>query len=129
MPYNLPYSEYVDADPTVEDMNSVVNLKVSSEEKSYFYLKQLEMIPYLYKPAVPIRYQYPFFQKIRPSMHPSWNSSKFVSGVSILMKESWQPNPSARPPMLRAKKTLHSLKDTLEKEKSNSRQVNHAKNN
>ena len=29
MPYNLPYSEYVDADPTVEDMNSVVNIKVS----------------------------------------------------------------------------------------------------
>ena len=28
MPYNLPYSEYVDADPTVEDMNSVVNIKV-----------------------------------------------------------------------------------------------------
>ena len=40
------------------------------------------------------------------------------------MKESWQPNPSARPPMLRAKKTLHSLKDTLEKEKTNSRQLN-----
>ena len=63
MPYNLPYSEYVDADPTVEDMNSVVNLKVSSEEKSYFYLKQLEMIPYLYKPAVPILYQYLFFSE------------------------------------------------------------------
>ena len=33
MPYNLPYSEYVDADPTVEDMNSVVNVKVRYIEK------------------------------------------------------------------------------------------------
>jgi len=89
MPYNLPYSEYVDADPTVEDMNSVVNLK-----------------------------------KIRPSCNSTWNVSKYVSQVSNLMKESWQPNPSARPPMLRAKKTLFSLKDTLEKEKSTARQLN-----
>ena len=33
MPYNLPYSEYVDADPTVEDMNSVVNVKVRYIDK------------------------------------------------------------------------------------------------
>ena len=32
MPYNLPYSEYVDADPTVEDMNSVVNIKVRNHQ-------------------------------------------------------------------------------------------------
>ena len=29
MPYNLPYSEYVDADPTFEDMKSVVYIKVN----------------------------------------------------------------------------------------------------
>ena len=28
MPYNLPYSEYVDADPTFEDMKSVLTVKV-----------------------------------------------------------------------------------------------------
>jgi len=89
MPYNLPYSEYVDADPTVEDMNSVVNIK-----------------------------------KIRPCMLAGWQSSKYVSEVSTLMKESWQHIPSARPPMLRAKKTLNTLKDTLEKEKTNTRQLN-----
>ena len=56
-------------------------------------------------------------------MLPGWQSNKYVSEVSTLMKESWQQMPSARPPMLRAKKTLHTLKDTLEKEKTNSRQV------
>ena len=30
MPYNLPYSEFVSADPSFEDMNAVVNLKVRS---------------------------------------------------------------------------------------------------
>lgn len=85
MPYNLPYSEYVDADPTCEDMNSVVNIK-----------------------------------KIRPSTsYPAWKSSKVLSEVCTLMKECWQTNPSARPPMLRAKKTLSAQKDTL---LSNSRQ-------
>ena len=42
MPYNLPYSEYVDADPTVEDMNSVVNLKVSWDVKFKYIVKKLE---------------------------------------------------------------------------------------
>ena len=56
-------------------------------------------------------------------MLPGWQSSKYVSEVSTLMKESWQQIPSARPPMLRAKKTLNTLKDTLEKEKTNTRQV------
>ena len=56
-------------------------------------------------------------------MLPGWQSSKYVSEVSTLMKESWQQIPSARPPMLRAKKTLNTLKDTLEKERNNTRQV------
>lgn len=80
LPYNLPYSEWVDADPTFDDMNSVVNIK-----------------------------------KIRPSTsHLSCgNSSAVLTEVSNLLKESWQSNPSARPPMLRAKKTLQSLTAVL----------------
>lgn len=92
MPYNLPYSEYVDADPTFEDMKSVVTVK-----------------------------------KIRPSAsHSGRISSKVIIDVSTLMKECWSPNPTARPPMLRAKKTLHSLKDTHDNKTSsiNNRQLN-----
>lgn len=90
LPYNLPYSEWVDADPTFDDMNSVVNVK-----------------------------------KIRPSTsHLSCgNSSTVLSEVSTLLKECWQSNPSARPPMLRAKKTLQSLKDTLDIKPSNTQQL------
>lgn len=62
-------------------------------------------------------------------MLAGWQSSKYVSEVSTLMKESWQHIPSARPPMLRAKKTLNTLKDTLEKEKTNTRQVVMSKTN
>ena len=71
---------------------------------------------------------YQISQKIRPSAsHSGRNSSNVISDVSTLMKECWSPNPTARPPMLRAKKTLHNLKDTLDIKKSsiNNRQVKH----
>ena len=39
MPYNLPYSEYVDADPTFEDMKSVVTVKVRIVHNIKLYLQ------------------------------------------------------------------------------------------
>ena len=39
------------------------------------------------------------------------------------MKECWSQTPTARPPMLRAKKSLQSLKDTLAIKISSTKQV------
>lgn len=94
MSYQLPYSEYVDADPTFDDMNSVVCIK-----------------------------------KIRPcTSYKHWDSSKVLSQVSTLTKECWQMKPLARPPMLRVKKTLSNLKDTLDMKQTNILQQQNQKN-
>ena len=64
------------------------------------------------------------FQKIRPSTSQfGWSSNSTVSKVSTLMKECWQANASARPPMLRAKKTLIGLKENLQEKISSEKQV------
>ena len=111
LPYNLPYSEFVSADPSFEDMNAVVNLKV----RSYlgFTHNLFHSYNFLY-----MQFDFKFnswnhhSQKIRPSTSQfGWSSSSSVSEVSTLMKECWQANASARPPMLRAKKTLIRLLD------------------
>jgi len=64
-------------------------------------------------------------KKIRPSTSQfGWSSISTVSKVSTLMKECWQANASARPPMLRAKKTLIGLKENLQKKISSEKQQN-----
>ena len=116
----MPYSEFVSSDPSFEDMNAVVNSKV----RAYF-----GFVHYLfYTLCIRLGFESDFwkylFQKIRPSTSQfGWSSNSTVSKVSTLMKECWQANASARPPMLRAKKTLIGLKENLQEKISSEKQV------
>ena len=119
-PYSLPYSEFVSSDPSFEDMNAVVNSKVRAYSGFVHYL--------FYTLCIRLGFESDFwnnhFQKIRPSTSQfGWSSNSTVSKVSTLMKECWQANASARPPMLRAKKTLIGLKEGLQKKISSDKQV------
>ena len=116
----MPYSEFVSSDPSFEDMNAVVNSKV----RAYF-----GFVHYLfYTLCIRFGFESDFwnyhFQKIRPSTSQfGWSSNSTVSKVSTLMKECWQANASARPPMLRAKKTLIGLKENLQEKISSEKEV------
>ena len=119
-PYSLPYSEFVSSDPSFEDMNAVVNLKVRANIGFAYCLFHTLCMLFGFE-SVFWNYH---FQKIRPSTSQfGWSSISTVSKVSTLMKECWQANASARPPMLRAKKTLIGLKEGLQKKISSEKQV------
>ena len=119
-PYSLPYSEFVSSDPSFEDMNAVVNLKVRETIGLVYCLFHTLCMLFGFE-SVFWNYH---FQKIRPSTSQfGWSSISTVSKVSTLMKECWQSNASARPPMLRAKKTLIGLKEGLQKKISSEKQV------
>ena len=119
-PYSLPYSEFVSSDPSFEDMNAVVNLKVRTNISSASCLFHTLCMLFDFESNF---WNY-HFQKIRPSTSQfGWSSISTVSKVSTLMKECWQANASARPPMLRAKKTLISLKENLQEKISSEKKV------
>jgi len=45
----------------------------------------------------------------RPAIPKHWGSDTITSGLSLLMKECWNPNPAARLTALRLKKSLLKL--------------------
>merc|ERR1719295_405044 len=52
-------------------------------------------------------------KKLRPGASPHWKNNEALSIVYRLMKECWHESPSARLSMLRVKKSLASVKQSM----------------
>lgn len=110
--YQLPFSDIVQQDPSIEDMRKVSNnlMKISSICHSNGDWRLLSInLWQLQLKLIGSNFKVVCENDQRPTIPPHWHDSHVLHKMSQLMKDCWYKKPASRLTSLRTKKTLASI--------------------